>query len=44
MKITQDVRDYAAEHGLSEQDAIEEGMADKSAQFRDLGAQVYRQE
>jgi phosphomethylpyrimidine synthase len=44
MKITQDVRDYAAEHGLSEQDALEEGMADKSVQFRELGAEVYRQQ
>ncbi|MNO08568.1 Phosphomethylpyrimidine synthase [compost metagenome] len=44
MKITQDVRDYAAGHGVSEQDALEEGMAGKSAQFRALGAEVYRAE
>ena len=42
MKITQDVRDYAAGHGLSEQQALEAGMAEKSAQFRAGGAQVYR--
>ena len=44
MKITQDVRDYAAEHGLSESDALAAGMAEKSAEFRDSGAQVYREQ
>ncbi len=43
MKITQDVRDYAAEHGVEETAALEEGMAEKSAEFRAQGAQVYRQ-
>ncbi|MBN8223909.1 MAG: phosphomethylpyrimidine synthase ThiC [Xanthomonadales bacterium] len=42
MKITQDVRDYAAEHGVDEARALEAGMAEKSAQFREEGAQVYR--
>lgn len=41
MKITQDVRDYAAEHGLSEEQALEAGMAEKSSQFREQGAEVY---
>ena len=44
MKITQDVRDYAAEHGLSEEDALKAGMAEKSAEFRQTGAEVYREE
>jgi phosphomethylpyrimidine synthase len=43
MKITQDVRDYAAEHGVEETAALEEGMAEKSAEFRAQGAQVYHQ-
>jgi phosphomethylpyrimidine synthase len=43
MKITQDVRDYAAEHGVEETAALEEGMAEKSAEFRAAGAQVYHQ-
>ena len=43
MKITQDVRDYAAIHGVEETAALEEGMAEKSAEFRAQGAQVYRQ-
>jgi phosphomethylpyrimidine synthase len=42
MKITQDVRDYAAEHGVDEASAVEVGMAEKAAEFRDAGAQVYR--
>jgi phosphomethylpyrimidine synthase len=43
MKITQDVRDYAAAHGLDEQTALEAGMAEKSAEFREAGAEVYRE-
>ena len=44
MKITQDVREYAAEQGLDEAQALAIGMAEKSAQFREQGAQVYRVE
>ncbi len=44
MKITQDVRDYAAEHGVDEAAALEAGMAEKSAEFLAQGAQVYRRE
>lgn len=42
MKITQDVRDYAAENGVSAEQAIEAGMAEKSAEFLAQGAKVYR--
>ncbi|TCV92158.1 hydroxymethylpyrimidine synthase [Luteibacter rhizovicinus] len=42
MKITQDVRDYAAEHGTEAFEAIDEGMAEKSAEFRAMGSEVYR--
>jgi phosphomethylpyrimidine synthase len=41
MKITQDVRDYAAEHGTGEESALEEGMAEKAAEFRQQGSEVY---
>jgi len=41
MKITQDVRDYAAEHGVDETSALDEGMAEKAAEFRAQGAEVY---
>jgi len=41
MRITQDVRDYAEEHGLTSVEAIEAGMGEKSAEFTDRGARVY---
>ena len=41
MKITQDVRDYAKEHGFGETDALNEGMAEKAAEFRAKGAELY---
>ncbi|TXH02665.1 MAG: phosphomethylpyrimidine synthase ThiC, partial [Nevskiaceae bacterium] len=42
MKITQDVRDYAARIGADEQAALAKGMEEKSAQFKQQGAEVYR--
>lgn len=44
MKITQDVRDFAAESGVSEQDALAEGMRQKAEEFRKQGAEIYRPE
>jgi phosphomethylpyrimidine synthase len=41
MKITQDVRDYAKEHGVGEADALVEGMAEKAKEFRESGSEVY---
>ncbi|MBK6795690.1 MAG: phosphomethylpyrimidine synthase ThiC [Acidobacteria bacterium] len=41
MKITQDVRDYAAEHGLNEKAALEAGMKEKSEEFKQTGAEIY---
>jgi len=41
MRISQDIRDYAAEHGMETVEAIEAGMAEKSAEFADLGGRVY---
>ena len=41
MKITEDVRKYAAEQGLAESDAIESGMQDKIKEFVSKGAEVY---
>jgi phosphomethylpyrimidine synthase len=41
MKITQDVRDYAEAHGVSEQDALAAGMQEKSREFHDAGLQIY---
>ena len=42
MKISQDVRDYAAEHGIGEIEvALEEGMKEKAQEFKDHGSQIY---
>ncbi len=41
MKITQDVRDYAKEHGLETMEAIEKGMEKKSEEFADAGGEIY---
>ncbi|MBI4401746.1 MAG: phosphomethylpyrimidine synthase ThiC [Nitrospirae bacterium] len=41
MKITQDVRDYAAKKHLDEQEAIRIGMQEKSEEFRKAGAEIY---
>jgi phosphomethylpyrimidine synthase len=42
MKISQDVRDYAAERGIAEQEALLEGMDEKSKQFLEEGGDIYR--
>ena len=42
MKITQDVRDYAANQGVAEAEALAVGMAQKSAEFKEKGAEIYR--
>ncbi len=42
MKITQDVRDYAARQGLTDAEALARGMQEKAAQFMEQGAEVYR--
>jgi len=44
MKITQDVRDYAKEHGVEEHEALKRGMQDKAKEFREAGAEIYRAE
>ena len=41
MKITEDVRRYAAEKGIDEAAAIEQGLQKKSAEFQKKGSQLY---
>lgn len=41
MKITQDVRDYAAKQGVTEDQALQQGMAQKSKEFKNQGAEIY---
>ena len=42
MKISQDVRDYAAKKGISDTEALEKGMEEKSIEFVKKGAEVYQ--
>src|SRR5438034_4666870 len=42
MKITQDVRDYAAQKHVDEQAALESGMREKAEEFRRGGSEIYR--
>ncbi len=41
MKITQDVREYAAKQGISDQDALARGMEVKSVEFLKGGSKLY---
>ena len=42
MKISQDVREYAASKGLETRDALAKGMQEKAGEFKDKGAEIYR--
>src|SRR5207247_8601305 len=43
MKITQDVRDYAATHGIAEETAaLVQGLKEKAEEFRKSGGEIYR--
>ncbi len=42
MKISQDVRDYAAEQGIGEQEALQKGMQEKAIEFVKKGSEVYQ--
>jgi phosphomethylpyrimidine synthase len=41
MKITEDVRKYAAEQGVKQEEALQKGMKEKSKEFVSQGAEVY---
>ncbi len=41
MKITEDVRKYAAEQGLSDQQALAIGMEQRARDFTDAGSEIY---
>jgi len=41
MKITEDVRKYAAEQGIAEDEALKKGMEEKSKEFVKKGAEIY---
>ncbi len=42
MKITQDVRAFARDKGVSEADALQQGLKEKAREFRDRGGKIYR--
>ena len=42
MKITQDVRDYAASKGVKEDEALKKGMEEKSIEFIKKGVEIYQ--
>ena len=41
MQITEDVRQYAAAQGLTEQDALKQGLEDKARECVKSGAEIY---
>ncbi len=41
MKITEDVRKYAAEQAISEEEALKKGMEEKSKEFTEKGSELY---
>jgi phosphomethylpyrimidine synthase len=43
MKITQDVRDYAAKVGIDEQAALSAGMKEKAEEFKKTGSKIYQE-
>jgi phosphomethylpyrimidine synthase len=42
MKITQEVREYAAKLGVSDDEAIKKGMEQKKVEFVQQGAEIYK--
>jgi len=42
MKITQDVRDYAASKGMKEDEVLKKGMEEKSIEFIKKGVEIYQ--
>ncbi len=41
MKITQDVREYASKHRVSDEDALKKGMQEKAIEFVKKGSEIY---
>ena len=43
MKTTEDVRKYAEEQGIAEEEALKKGMEEKSKEFAEKGNEIYSQ-
>ena len=41
VRITEDVRKYAAEQGIAEEKALKKGMGEKSREFTEKGSELY---
>jgi phosphomethylpyrimidine synthase len=41
MKITEDIRKFAAAQGLDETEALQQGLAEKGREFVAAGAEIY---
>jgi phosphomethylpyrimidine synthase len=41
MQISQEVREYAKEHGIDEISAVDAGMKEKSREFVEAGSKLY---
>jgi phosphomethylpyrimidine synthase len=41
MRITEEVRRYAAEQGVTEEQALARGLEDKATEFQETGAEIY---
>ena len=44
MKITQEVREYAAKQGMDEKTALSEGLKEKASEFKESGSEIYVKE
>ncbi|MBO2531797.1 hydroxymethylpyrimidine synthase [Planifilum fulgidum] len=42
MRISQDLREYAAKKGLTLEEAVETGLKEKAKEFRETGSRLYR--
>jgi phosphomethylpyrimidine synthase len=41
MRVTEDVRRYAAQQGVSEEEAVKRGLKEKAKEFVEKGSDVY---
>ena len=41
MRITEDVRRYAEEHGMQTTDALAAGLREKAQEFKQTGGEIY---
>ena len=41
MKITEDVRKYAAQQNISDDEALKAGMEQKAREFAEAGSEIY---